>query len=250
MVLMALTTALMWANPVAAQDDIGDIVAERQVSYVQALIDSEPSVPMHYMRMAQAYAAQGQESQVLRYTEEAVRRGGSVLAADIMVGDFYFNQGRYEDALLRYDNVLRQSPRQSHVLIRVWMIIQRSRADNIGLSFDLNGMIRDLNNAGMHIGLRPPANNAGQARSRLVEANRMLNENNISGAVGAYKAAADLDPWNPDIYRGLGVAFARSKDQVRALGAYQLYIALAPPDRADVPRVRQIIIDFYSSGLK
>lgn len=247
--------AMLFAAPAAAdaqsglsQQELSETVTERQIDYLETLIDREPSLPMHYIRMAQAHAQLGREAAVLRYTDESVRRGGSRLAAELVVADFYFNQGRYEDALARYTDVLRRSPRQSHAQIRAWMIIQRSRIERVALRFDLADMIRRLNNAGLYITDRPPALDPARSRARLDEANRMLNQGNVSGAVSVYKEAAALDPFNSDAYRGLGVAYARSRDNLRALGAYQLYVALAPPNRADVPRVRKIIIDFYSAG--
>lgn len=245
-VVMVVGLSLGLGVQARAQDeDTARISWERQVAYIETLIAAEPSVPLHYMRLAQAYARLGREGEVLRFSDEAVRRGGNALAADILVGDFYFSQGRYEDALSRYIRVLDASPRQSHVLVNTWMIIQRSRSDQVGLRANLEPIIRMLNNAGYHMAVTSQVTNAAAAQARVIEGNRLLNENRIPDAVRAYKDAAELDPWNPDIYRNLGIAFARSQDQLRAVGAYELYIALAPPDRQDVPRVRKIITDYH-----
>ncbi len=243
--ILALSTLLLGAP---SAQDIESIKAERQVSYIASLIDKEPSLPQHYTRMAQAYAQIGDEAQVLRYCAEAVQRGGNALAAELLIGDFYSTQGLYERALERYRTVLAGSPTQPHALTRVWMLLQRSRTDNVGLGADTATLSAILNNAGFYTAERAPANNPAAAAARLSEGNRLLNENDVRGAIAAYKEAADQDPWNPDIYRGLGIAYARAADQIRAVGAYHLYIALAPPDRPDVPKVRQIIVDFYLQG--
>lgn len=246
--LFALALCLLMPTSQANAQDAEAIKWDRQIAYIKALIDKEPSLPQHYLRLAQAYAQLGREDMVLKYTDEVVRRGGNPLATEILLGDYYARRGLYERALERYEAVLRKSPTQSYTLTRVWMLVQRSRTDDIGLSANSKAMMTTLNNAGFHISERPPANNPAAAAARLSEGNRLLNNDDVRGAVTAYKEAATQDPWNPDIYRGLGIAYARSADQVRAVGAYQLYIALAPPDRADVPKVRQIIIDFYVKG--
>ena len=242
----AAAVLLSTAAPVEAQEDMEAIKWQRQIDYVQALIDNESSVPLHYIRLAQAYAQLGQEDMVLRYTQEALDRGGNPLSAQILLGDFYADRGMYEEALSRYSQVLLVAPTQSYTLTKVWMLVQRSRTDRIGLpSQNTSGLVKTLNNAGFHISQTPPANNPAAAAARLREGNRLLNNNDVEGAVRVYKEAAVQDPLNPDIYRGLGIAYARTSDKVRAVGAYQLYIALAPPNRADLPKVRQIIIDFY-----
>ena len=238
--------ALMSTTASAQQGD--DLAWDRQIAYIQGLIAKEPSVPLHSMRMAQAYAKMGREGEMMRHVSDALEKGGNKLAADILIGDFLANQGRYDEALRYYTRVLDESPFQGHVLTRVWKLVQRSRSDQVGLPGNITDLSRRLNNAGFYVSDRPPANNSAAAVARLNEANRLLNESDVRGAVASYKEAALQDPWNPDIYRGLGIAYARSKDRTRALGAYQLYIALAPPDRADVPKVRQIIVDFYVQG--
>jgi tetratricopeptide (TPR) repeat protein len=246
--LFTLAT-LATAAPLLAQElpESERIKWERQLAYVQSLIEAEPSLPQHYMRAAQAWAQLGQTDQVLRYTQEAVRLGGSPLAADILVADHLTTLGRSQEAMERYLRVLDSSPRQAHTLTRLWLILQTARGGNERLP-NMDSAAARLNNAGYYLSDRPQPPDEGAARQRIALGNQRLNNNDIIGAVGAYKEAADLDPWNPDLYRGMGIAYARTGDFDRAVGAYHLYMALAPPDTPDIPKVRQIIMDFYQRG--
>ena len=246
LILVALTLPL-WGGEVAAQDDsdperIGWV---RQIAYLEGVLASEPSLPNHYMRLAQAYARLGMEEEVLRYAQESVSRGGSALAVDIIVGDFYADQERYDEAVARYLRVLDVAPQQAHVLTQLWLILQRDRQERLGLQVQVETLAARMNNAGYYVSSGRPTGDRQSARGRIAEGNRFLNGNDVRSAVQAYKSAADDDPWNADIYRGLGVAYARQSDYVRAIGAYHLYLALASPGTPDVPKVRQIIIDYY-----
>ena len=218
---------------------------QRQIAYVQSLILNEPSLPQHYIRLAQAYAKLGMETEVLHNTAEAVRRGQSPLSRDILLGDFYSDQERYDDALHHYLRVLAVARHQAHTLTQVWLIVQRHRAADLHLRADIQDLAMRLNGAGYHVSDTRPTNDREGARQKLTEGNRYLNAGNTQAAVGAYMDAATDDPWNPDVYRGLGIAHARDSDYMRAVGAYHLYVALAKPGTPDVAKVRQIIIDFY-----
>jgi tetratricopeptide (TPR) repeat protein len=241
--LALVSSGALGQEPVEAER----IKWQRQIAYLQTLVDAEPSLPQHYMRMAQAYAQLGDSDQVLRYTQEAVRLGGNALAADLLVADHLATAGRPEEAAARYMRVLDTSPRQAHALTRLWFIFQGMRADRRPLPDQARALGR-LNNAGYYFSERPSLGDGEGARQRIEVGNQNLNNNNIIGAIGAYKEASDMDPWNPDTYRGLGIAYARTNDFDRAVGAYHLYIALAPPNTPDIPKVRQIIMDFYQRG--
>lgn len=245
--LLVAATLMLSVSPASAQDDADPerLKWTRQIGYLQGLLIKEPSLPNHYMRLAQAYARLGMETEVLSFSQEAVSRGGSALAVDILVGDFYSDQERYDEAIGRYLRVLDVAPQQAHVLTQVWLILQRDRAERLGLQVRVDDLSARLNNAGYYVSSGRPTSDRQSARARIAEGNRFLNGNDVRAAIQAYKRAADDDPWNADIYRGLGVAYARQSDYVRAIGAYHLYLALASPGTPDVPKVRQIIIDYY-----
>ncbi|MEO1268652.1 MAG: hypothetical protein AAFX99_11170, partial [Myxococcota bacterium] len=102
--LAVVLTLLLTGHTAMAQDDelLPENVQlrwERQVRYLEALAEEEPSVPLHYMRLAQAHARLGSEDAVLRYTREAVQLGGNRLAADLLVADFYSEQERFKEAV-------------------------------------------------------------------------------------------------------------------------------------------------------
>ncbi len=237
-----------WFGGIAhAQDapDLERVKWERQIVYIQTLLAREPSLPQHYMRMAQAYAQLGSTDNVLRYTQEAVRLGGNPLAADILVADHLEAQGRHEEAMASYMRVLDSSPRQAHTLNRIWLIIQSARGASRRAPAGAADALTRLNNAGYFIAPEGTPLNDAASRERIQTGNQRLNNGDVAGAINDYKDAARQDPWNPDAYRGMGIAYARTGDVDRAVGAYNLYIALAPPGTSDVPKVRQIIMDFY-----
>lgn len=236
---------------VAAQDlsDTDRVKWERQIDYLNSLITAEPNVPLHYMRMAQAYVRLGSEQRVLQYSDAAVTRGGNRLAADLLVGDFYAGQGRHADALRRYMEVLKEAPDQAHALTHVWLIAQAARHDpSVRLPVGLPELRQILNKHGFYLPDTTPGppERAEEAKPRIDDGNRRLQTGDFDGAIRAYEEAAAIDAWNPSIYRGMGIVFARMKDHARAVGAYQLYIALVPPDKAaDVPKLREIIFNYY-----
>ena len=247
---VALCVALFLPSESANAQDASEVKWERQISYLMTLVEKEPSVPHHYLRLAQAYVQIGREDMVLKYTQHALERGGNPLSVKILVGDFMASRGRYERSLEEYQTVLRDSPMQSYTLTKVWMILQRDRTGEISLNMDTRILETTLKNAGLFVSDQPPANNPAAAVARLKQGNRLLNNGDASGAIRAYKEAAGQDPWNPDLYRGMGIAYARSGDKFRAVGSYQLYLALAPPNRPDLPKVRQIIIDFFINSVR
>jgi tetratricopeptide (TPR) repeat protein len=162
--LSFLTLAtLATAAPLLAQElpESERIKWERQLTYVQSLIEAEPSLPQHYMRAAQAWAQLGQTDQVLRYTQEAVRLGGSPLAADILVADHFTTLGRSPEAMERYLRVLDSSPRQAHTLTRLWLILQTARGGNQRLP-NMDSAAARLNNAGYYLSERPQPPDEGR----------------------------------------------------------------------------------------
>lgn len=251
---LGVAAGLVMASSVAVGQDLPEddqVKWERQISYLTSLIDAEPSVPLHYMRMAQAYVRLGQEQRVLQYTDAAVSRGGSRQAADILVGDFYSNQGRHAEALRRYMQVLNEAPSQAHVLTHVWLIAQAARHDpTVRLPVGLPELRELLNKRGYYIADGVVRNGgdgsaAPNAKPQIANGNRRLQNSDFTGAIGAYEEAAAIDAWDPSIYRALGVAYARQADTERAVGAYHLYIALADAGSREVPQVRAIIFDYY-----
>jgi tetratricopeptide (TPR) repeat protein len=249
---LAVAVACLWlggAGPAWAQDgELERLHWERQIAYVRSLIAQEPSLPQHYLRLAQAYGKLGRTQDVQRSAQEFVRRGGSPMAADLVIGDHLHQGGRLDEALSHYVSVLDASPRQAHAMTQAWFVIQRLRAEGRGLPSGSRDLIGRLNNAGFFLAEDPPTKNEDGARSRIAEGNQRLNRGDLPGALSSFKDAAYDDPWNPDIYRGLGITYARSADYDRAVGAYQLYLALTPPDAPDAPKVRQIILDYYQRG--
>ncbi len=241
-------TSVVYAPQANAQGNLEQERWRRQVTYLESAIQREPSVPLGYMRMAQAYAQMGREREVLQYVGQAVQLGANQLAADILVGDFYQKQGRPDQAIPAYMRVLQYSPRQAHVLTQLWILMQRTRTEGKRLSIDPTQIINLLNSSGYFIAIQTPTGNVAAAAGQLQQGNQMLNNNNTLGAIQAYQAAATHDPWNPEIYRGLGIAYAKGQDPGSALGSYHLYVALANPRSPDVPKVRSIILNFYKTN--
>lgn len=220
---------------------------ERQIAFIEARLRAEPSVPLHYLRMAQAWGRLGDERRVLEYTEAAVRLGGSPLAADILVGDFYSNVERPGDALQRYLRVLKTSPQQGHVLTQIWFLV-RSALDPESparLPVRLEDLVTLLNMRGYYVAEKVAGDPEGRVKSFIEDGNRRIGIGDLDGARAAFEAAANLDPWSSQIYRGLGIIYAKQRQPERAVGAYTLFVALAPPGDPTVPQARNIIFEFY-----
>jgi Tfp pilus assembly protein PilF len=240
---LRLATALALTSPAVSSGQEPDGWA-LHIDYVQSLIEAEPSVPLHYVRLAQAYAQVGDEDQVLRNIDEAVKRGGSRLAADILAGDFYAKQGRDAKAIHHYLAVLSESPSQPHVLTQVWKIVQKSKAKT-RLGVDRAVLSDVLNAQGFHVAPLRGRTSKARCQKELKRGNELLAAGDLVGATRAYEEAAHHDPWNPRVHRSLGIAYAREGRLNEATGAYTLYTALAPAGTEDVAKVQRIIFDFY-----
>ncbi|MBH24262.1 MAG: hypothetical protein CMH57_07395 [Myxococcales bacterium] len=251
--LALICVALGLGGSAAAQE--GDFIPEnvqlrweRQIRFLESLVEEEPAVPLHHMRLAQAHARLGDEEAVMRNTREAVRLGGNRLAADLLIADFYSEQERFGEAIRIYLKVISASPRQTHALTQAWLLMQRARLVQLDLPIDKAELERKLNAQGFFIASGSPESDSATSKARVKEGNQYLNAGDIRNAIASYEEAASFDPWNADSYRGMGIAYARNGNFEKALGAYHLFIALAPPSDKDVPKVRQIILDYYQKN--
>jgi len=250
LVLVAVTFGAA-SNAVAQDDFIPENIKlrwERQIRYLESLIDEEPAVPLHHMRLAQAHARLGDEDAVRKSTRDAVRLGGNRLAADLLIADFYSEQERFGEAIRIYLKVITTAPRQTHALTQAWLLMQRARLVQLELPIDKADLERKLNAQGFYIASGSPESDSAASKTQVKQGNQHLNSGDIRNAIASYKEAASLDPWNADSYRGMGISYARNGNFEKALGAYHLFIALAPPSDKDVPKVRQIILDYYKKN--
>ncbi len=249
LLLLASIAVVLLTTPALAQEAPSKQLTA-SVEDVQALIDKEPSLPHHYLRMAQLYSAMGREGEVVRYCQDARSRGGNALAIELVLGDFYGRQDRPADALSHYIKVLDQSPNQAHALTQVWFLLQTIRFENREVPLDVVQIAERLNQSGYYVAVALPRGDKKAAAEALARASRMLSAGRQQEAIGAYKQASAHDPWNAEAHRGLGISYATIGDNVRAIGAYHLYIALSSPTERELPRVRKLILDYYKKNTR
>lgn len=244
--LIALVCAALAAPAVARADDAADRAAwARHTAALEAAIDREPGLPGHWLRLAQAWARQGDAAKARDACERALARGADPRAVDLLLGDLYAEQNAPKEALKRYLRVLKTSPRQSHALTQLWRMVQRARLVGRDLPGDTATLTVRLNALGYYVASTPApeAPDAERSRARLREGHAVVAKRPRE-ALRAYREAARLDPWSADAYRALGIALARLGDPTRAAGAYRLFAALAPPDHPDLDSVRAHLRDF------
>ena len=224
---------------------------ERYIESIQARIQEEPFYGNHYLRLAQAYAQLNDESKVLEFTRFAERNGASPIAARIILGDFYYLHGRFDEALDTYSQALLYSPEQAHILVQVWNIIVDVETNDVVIQSNLDPLKARLNEAGYFLPDQFQLVSKKQrekSRNYVQTGNAFLKKDNLHDAILSYQNGIMKDPYNYHSFRGLGIAYARMMNYQFALASYHLYLHLAPHDVDDGEQVRQIILEFYRKG--
>lgn len=74
--------------------------------------------------------------------------------------------------------------------------------------------------------------------------NRLLNQNKVWLAIQELNGCLAIDPSYGRVYRSLGVAYMLLGRERASIQAYEKFID-AEPHHKDVPKVREIIADYY-----
>lgn len=90
-----------------------------------------------------------------------------------------------------------------------------------------------------------------QEQAKLVFANgvRAFSAKDYPKAIGLFEHALTLDPGLADAQRGLGIVYATTHEQAKAMEHYKQYLERAP-QAADVADVRKIIEDYEKAQIK
>ena len=239
----------------AKQDAPVDL--ERWQAHIDQLkrrIEREPSVPNHYLRVAQAYAVVGDTDRVIDYSRMAQDRGAHPAQVYLLQGDHHLDVHRFERALGAYDRALRAAPGNIRAWSKAWRALYELRRSGRPTDIDVGMFASDLQTQGFYFpvswrdrGPVPPVDE-GEAARRTATGYRLLDAGDLPGALRAFRRAVDSAPTFPDAFRGLGIAHARSRRLEQALGAYTMFTDLAPAGHRDIPKIRKIIIDYYEAA--
>lgn len=226
---------------------------EAHIEGLRRQAEREPSNPNHLLRVAQAYAHIGDTPRVIEVARLAERRGAHPAQCAFLLGDHYLQVHRFDLAVSSYERGLRLAPRNGQGWARLWKALFELRRSVPNPTIDVAMAAANLESHGYYFPgnwRQPgavPATDDARARRLVHEGYRSLQGRDPVGAVRAFRRAIDASPVNPEAFRGLGIAHARQRRLQQALGAYQLFLALAEPRHPDVGRIRAILFDYFRS---
>lgn len=226
---------------------------EGHIAELKRRAELDPANPNHLLRVAQAYSAIGDTRRVVDYTRKGEERGAHVAQAHMLLGDHYLTMHQFERALRSFDRALRVAPRNAGAWAKAWRALYELRRGGKTGDVDVGAFAADLQTRGYYFPVSwrdrgpVPREDPGEARQRAAAGYRLLDAGDVPGAVRAFRRALDNDPTFADAFRGLGIAHAREKHLEQALGAYTMFTELAEPGHRDIPKIRQIILDYYEA---
>jgi tetratricopeptide (TPR) repeat protein len=194
-----------------------------------------------HLALGALYAHAGARKKALSHLGAARRNGVKESRVSLVLGGFFRRQGRYDAALTTLVRVLVHNPGQPFALVQLWKALYESRLRGSKLSIDTTAIRKRLGDFGLHFPESFQIKSDASAESKKLAArgyNALLGQRNRYAA-GLFKAAIDALPSNAKAHRGLGIAYARQQDFLRASGAYLLYLTLFPnaPDADEIDRV-------------
>jgi tetratricopeptide (TPR) repeat protein len=165
-----------------------------------------------------AFVNQGgcaQQSGDFDLAREAYRRA-LVLKDDAALryklGKLEYEQGNFQESISEFQHILKDHPGDAFSL------------HDLAMAY---AALKDYANARKTIELAIDAA-PGDFRNHFTLGSIAMYQNEYQDAVNAYREAINLDPKNPDLYVGLGIAFARLGDIKNAQQALQNALALKP----------------------
>ena len=243
------------AQAAGAQEDAIDLREwEEHIAELKRRIDRSPGDSNLYLRAAQAYGTIGDTKHVLDYTAMAREHGAHPAQAYLLLGDHYIKVQRFDKALRSFDRALRAAPRNVDAWARAWRALYELRRSGAKHEVDVGMFATDLQAHGFYFPVswrdkgRVPDEDPQEASRRTAMGYRLLDSGDMPGAIRAFRRAVDAEPTFADAFRGLGIAHARDKRLEKALGAYTLFTELAEPGHRDIPKIRQIILDYYEAS--
>lgn len=217
----------------------------RWTSYIMSL---EGRVANHrddaalMLRLADAYVQIGDLRRALPALEQLTDMGVDPVRIALLRGDVHFNVGEFDQAARAYLRALSRSPHQQHALCQLWRLMLRVSLTNAEVNFDRGSIIQTLQRAGLYFPeTYTPTEDGPEEASRLVDqANVLIMRDRPEEAIVILTRSISLDPGSAAAFAALARCYRALNDSEAAIGAYLVYLLLAP-DAPDAPRVRRYI---------
>ncbi|MCB9558346.1 MAG: hypothetical protein H6707_19685 [Deltaproteobacteria bacterium] len=196
--------------------------------------------------LAAHYAKRTDQAMVYRYIKRALAGGVDRGRADLVLAQFFRESDRYDAAFATLVRVLVQHPGQPKALVDLWRTLHRCQRTRCTVQTDLGAIRERLATFGLHYPARLSADPQAAMRSRKLADSgyQALLSSRPRFAAQLFFASIEEDPSNPLAHRGLAIARGRQADYRRAIGAYLLYLSLAP-DAADADQVDRILVEYW-----
>ncbi len=194
------------------------------------------------LRLGQGLGRHGSVGEALRWADEAARRGAHPHRVHIVRGDAYFHGMLYEHAVREYFEVASVAPDNAYAHVQLWRCLREP--EHLPEALDL-ARVRKLLVAGGYFA--PPApkrpREHGLARQLTAKGYTELRAGRFRAAAERFEAAIHQDDTSAEAFRGLGAARSRMGQARRALGAYRVYLELAPRENHELRKVRRLLHD-------
>jgi tetratricopeptide (TPR) repeat protein len=219
----------------------------RYISQLEAKLSKEPYDYNLMLRLADAYGRLGveQREKVVSFATRATLSGADDARVDVVLGDYYVRIKDFTSAIRAYLRVLDVAPEHCYSLVQLRAIVVS--ADPNDVDVDLKLIKQILAGAGLYLPIKNPAKpNPNAAQPLIEEGYGFITQGDFPSAIERFKAALDLDPNSAVSVRGMGIAYAQSKQLRQALAAYTAYLEL-DPNAEDADAVRDVIDIFYET---
>lgn len=188
--------------------------------------------PEAALRLAQGYGARGRLEEALRWAKRAAEGGAHPLRVHIVRGDAYLRAQRFEFAIREFYEVVTGAPDNGYAQVSLWRCFRQ--ADVLPDMLDAARLRAELRKGGLYLPeapARPPNVSLGaQLRDAGVAA---LRAGRFREAVEKLQAALAQNDHDEKAYLALAKAHERLGQQRLAVGAYRLFVELAPRETRD-----------------
>ena len=230
---------------VAAAEQLNDEELRR---WVEHILELEERVSHHgddvqlMIRLTDAYIRIGDARRAGPALERLADLGVEPLRIALLRGDLELGLGDHDRAARAYLDALSMAPHQTHALSQLWRLMLEVTLADAQVAFDRATVIETLQREGLFFpGAYTPSPDGPERAARLVDrASAMVRRGSAEEAVVLLTQAIAIDPGNADAFAALARAHASDNDPRSAIGAFLVYLILAP-DAPDAPRVRQYI---------
>lgn len=236
-----LVLVLAWSERAPEELAAGMGAFRAQVGALTAAAEADPENPQAPLRLAQVYGARGVLEPALRWAGEAARRGAHPLRIHLLRGDAYLAARQPHDALREYFEVAVSAPSNAYAQVQVWRCL-RLAPQVKGVDTERIRAVLDERGLVIPARLARPADPAAAAE-RSERGTAALHAGRLQEAEEAFRAALAYDEGLADAHRGLALVFTALGQQERALGAWRVFVELAPANHRETRLARQRLDD-------